>query len=142
MKSPICLSRSLSEVQDWLKTVPTLSLEPVKCGNSSLDEPVVEAIELAIQKTKVNINRNILILYLVVKATNATLLITLINLQGYVIFLLPSRLCSVTLILLLSVNVCVCVYNFQELNQKPKSVKVRVRPHLLFRVSIFLISIF
>lgn len=65
---------SLSEVQDWLKTVPTLSLEPVKCGNSSLDEPVVEAIEQAIQKTK-------------------------------------------------------------ELNQKPKSVKVRVRPHLLFRPS-------
>ena len=65
VKLPICLSRSLSEVQDWLKTVPTLSLEPVKCGNSSLDEPVVEAIEQAIQKTKVNINPNILILYLV-----------------------------------------------------------------------------
>ena len=104
----------------------------------------MEAIELAIQKTKVNINHNILILYLVAKATNATLLITLINLQGCVISLLPSRLCSVTLILLLFVNVClcVCVYNFQELNQKPKSVKVRVRPHLLFRVSIFPISIF
>ena len=65
VKSLICLSRSLSEVQDWLKTVPTLSLEPVKCGNSSLDEPVVEAIEQAIQKTKVNINPNVLILYLV-----------------------------------------------------------------------------
>ena len=65
VKSPICLSRSLSEVQDWLKTVPTLSLEPVKCGNSSLDEPVVEAIEQAIQKTKVNINPNVLILYLI-----------------------------------------------------------------------------
>lgn len=65
VKLPICFSRSLSEVQDWLKTVPTLSLEPVKCGNSSLDEPVVEAIEQAIQKTKVNINPNILILYLV-----------------------------------------------------------------------------
>ena len=65
VKLPIYLSRSLSEVQDWLKTVPTLSLEPVKCGNSSLDEPVVEAIEQAIQKTKVNIKRNILILYLI-----------------------------------------------------------------------------
>ena len=40
------------------------------------------------------------------------------------------------------VCVSVCVYNFQELNQKPKSVKVRVRPHLLFRVSMFPISIF
>ena len=53
----VCLfnrSAPLSEVQDWLKTVPTLSLEPVKCGNNSLDEPVVEAIEEAVRKTKVN----------------------------------------------------------------------------------------
>lgn len=67
-------STSLSEVQDWLKTVPTLSLEPVKCGNISLDEPVVEAIEQAVQRTK-------------------------------------------------------------ELKQKSKTVKVRVRPYLLFRPS-------
>ena len=49
-----CRSAPLSEVQDWLKTVPTLGLEPVKCGNNSLDEPVVEAIEEAVRKTKVN----------------------------------------------------------------------------------------
>ena len=48
-----CRSKPLSEVQDWLKTVPALNLEPVKCGGSSLDEPVVEAIEEAVQQTKV-----------------------------------------------------------------------------------------
>lgn len=49
-----CRSSPLSEVQDWLKTVPTVNLEPVKCGNISLDEPVVEAIEEAVRQTKVN----------------------------------------------------------------------------------------
>lgn len=41
------------EVQHWLKTVPALNLEPVKCGSISLEEPVVEAIEEAVQQTKV-----------------------------------------------------------------------------------------
>ena len=36
-----------------MKTVPALNLEPVKCGSISLDEPVVEAIEEAVQHTKV-----------------------------------------------------------------------------------------
>ncbi|KAJ7394677.1 5'-3' exoribonuclease 1 [Desmophyllum pertusum] len=66
--------KPLSEVQDWLKTIPTLNLEPVKCGSISLDEPVVEAVEEAVLQTK-------------------------------------------------------------TLNQKPKTVKVRVRPHLLFTPS-------
>ena len=44
---------SLNEVQDWLKTVPTVNLEPVKCGSISLDEPVVEAIERVVEQSKV-----------------------------------------------------------------------------------------
>lgn len=55
-----CRAVPLSEVQDWLKTVPTVSLEPVKCGSISLDEPVVEAIEQAIQQTKVRYSSNTL----------------------------------------------------------------------------------
>ena len=41
--------------------MPTLSLEPVKCGSISLDEPVVEAIEQAVQRTKVTINLPLLL---------------------------------------------------------------------------------
>lgn len=67
-------SELLSEVHDWLKTIPSLQLEPVKCGSISLDDPVVEAIEQAVLSTK-------------------------------------------------------------ALNHKPKAVKVRVRPHLLFKPS-------
>lgn len=48
-----CRPNPLSEIQDWLKTVPALNLEPVKCGSISLDEPVVEAIEELVQQTKV-----------------------------------------------------------------------------------------
>ncbi|XP_068754427.1 5'-3' exoribonuclease 1-like isoform X2 [Montipora capricornis] len=73
-------SGALSEVTDWLKTVPTQNLEPVKCGSVSLDEPVVEAIEEAVRKNK-------------------------------------------------------------ESNQKPKTVKVRVRPYVLFAPSEYLGSI-
>ena len=48
-----CRSKTLLEVQHWLKTVPALNLEPVKCGSISLDDPVVEAIGEAVQQTKV-----------------------------------------------------------------------------------------
>lgn len=50
-----CRSNPLLEVQHWLKTVPALNLEPVKCGSISLDEPVVEALEEAVQQTKVHV---------------------------------------------------------------------------------------
>ncbi|XP_067051785.1 5'-3' exoribonuclease 1-like isoform X1 [Acropora muricata] len=73
-------SVSLSEVTDWLKTIPTQKLEPVKCGSASLDEPVVVAIEEAVERTK-------------------------------------------------------------AMNQTEKTVKVRVRPHLLFRPSEYLGSV-
>ena len=46
-------SELLSEVHDWLKTIPSLQLEPVKCGSISLDDPVVEAIEQVVLSTKV-----------------------------------------------------------------------------------------
>ncbi|KAK2552969.1 5'-3' exoribonuclease 1 [Acropora cervicornis] len=73
-------SVSLSEVTDWLKTIPTQKLEPVKCGSASLDEPVVAAIEEAVERTK-------------------------------------------------------------AMNQTEKTVKVRVRPHVLFRPSEYLGSV-
>ena len=69
-------SSSLEDVKDWLRTLPSHGLEAVTCGSTSLDEPVVEAIEKAVNEAK------------------------------------TSERCT-------------------------KTVKVRVRPYVLFRVSFF-----
>ena len=48
-----CRSEVLSEVESWLKTLPCHNQKAVKCGSSTLDEPVIKQIEEAVEKFKV-----------------------------------------------------------------------------------------
>lgn len=39
------VSEKLSDVEAWLKALPTCGLQPIKCGSLSLDTPQVAAVE-------------------------------------------------------------------------------------------------
>ena len=50
----LSLPRSdLAELEKWLKTLPSHNQKAVSCGSSTLDEPMVEQIEDAVEKLKV-----------------------------------------------------------------------------------------
>ena len=53
-------TKTLAEVEKWLKTLPSHNQKPVNCGSSILDDPVVEQIQEAVEKMKV---RNVTVAY-------------------------------------------------------------------------------
>ena len=52
-------SEKLSDVEAWLKNLPTYGLQPIKCGSFSLDAPQVEAVERLVAQQQKNVTKTL-----------------------------------------------------------------------------------
>ena len=50
-------SEKLSDVEVWLKALPTYGLQTIKCGSLSLDTPQVAAVERLVAEQQKNITK-------------------------------------------------------------------------------------